>query len=208
MYVTVKTVNDPCNVYSQLQLRLQDLLATIATADRVYEEQKEFIAAEDHEIGKVDRQLDSLREDIANIEQKGHAAKSAKIEFLKEKEQMRRRLLQLNNAMESAEAGAARVLQDAMLESVELPGASCEGGEDGVRVPDCFCFDFSELPEGMSSTAASTRQRNLEQLRDEIEQLRHQIDTMSPNLKAPEEYEYILQEEKDLKAVRFRHGLI
>lgn len=181
----------------------QDLQASIAAADEEYAKQKQSTAAEDQEINRVEKSLRDVREEIARVEQKGHAAKSAKAEFFKEKERMRRRSLQLVNAMESAEVNAARVLQDAMLESVELPGACTQHNDDGVFIPDCFRFDFDALPDSMRAATGTARQKNLDQLREEAEQLRSEIDGMSPNLKAPEEYENILQEEKVLKMVEF-----
>eukprot|EP00892_Ulva_mutabilis_P002473 jgi/Ulvmu1/12226/UM086_0016.1 len=183
----------------RLEEKRQDLQDMIAAADLEYEKQKQSTIAEDHDISKAEKQLEGIREEIAEIERGAHAAKSAKTDYFKEKEQMRRKLLQLNNAMQSAESCAARVLQDAMLESVELPGATSQQSEDGLPMPECFQFDFRDLPANMRTAAASTQPKLLESLREEIEQLKSDIDHMSPNLKAPEEYEVILQDEKDLK---------
>lgn len=187
---------------------LQDLKATIADADMSYQEQKKSTVAEDQEIDKVEQKLDKLRQCIAEDEQKGHAAKSAQADFFKQKEQMRRKIVQLTNSMDTAEACAARVLQDAMLESVELPGSSVQQELDGIPVPECLCFDFSHLPERMKNAPSGTRQQNLDLLREELEQIRNEIDGMAPNLKAPEEYEAILQEENALKTVLSPHAFI
>lgn len=183
-------------------ITLQDLNETLANADMSYQELKQSTAAEDEEIEKVEQRLGKLRACIAEDERKGHAAKSAQADFSKEKEQMRRKIMQLTNLMDTAEAGAARVLQDAMLESVELPAASVQQEVEGIPVPECFCFDFSQLPERMKNAPSETRQQNLDLLREELEQLRHEIDGMAPNLKAPDEYEAILQEENALKKVK------
>lgn len=180
---------------------MQDLEAAITADTLAFTEQMQFTEAEDQEVDSVKQQLEQIRQDIVEREKQGHAAKSAQDHFFKQKEQIQRKIMHLQNALDTAEASAARVLQDAMLESVELPGSSTQEKLHGIDVPMCFRFEFSELPDSLTKASTDTRQKNLDQLRKELEQLKSDIDGMAPNLKAPKEYEQVLREESDLKMV-------
>lgn len=82
---------------------------------------------------------------------------------------------------------------------------SAEQEPYNAELPEVFQYSFSQLTGAQrKARSESARVAQIDKLQQTVEAAGKALEAMVPNLKAPEEYEQVLQEEKQLKAVRRR----
>lgn len=185
---------------------LQELQKAIQDAEKSRGEIDEKNSSADEELKEMDADLTKIQYSITEVEDKGKAHKKRAAELNQEVEQLNRKVKQQKNAMRVLQEQAERVVQAALLAHVKLPDVqeSQESQENDFdpNLPDVFQYEFAQLTSAQQKARSeAARDAQIAKLQQTVEDATKALETMVPNLKAPEEYDHVLKEEKQLKTV-------
>jgi chromosome segregation ATPase len=189
---------------------LQELQNAIQEAERSRTELDDKNSAVDKELKKLDEELNQINDSITEVEKKARDQKRRATELHQQVEQLNRGVKQQKNAMRFLQEGAERVVQAALLAHVKLPDGQesqqpeSQESELDPSLPDVFQYNFSDLSAAQQKARnEKARDAQIAKLQQTVEDAAKALESMVPNLKAPEEYEHVLKEEKQLKSVCF-----
>lgn len=156
----------------------------------------------------MDEELKKIQASITQVEEKAKEYKQRAADLNREVEQLIRKVKQQQHAMNVLKENADRVVQAALLAHVTLPDVQ-ESQEEETQdqefdpsLPDVFHYQFSQLTTAQKKARnEAARVAQISKLQDAVDEASKALESMVPNLKAPEEYEEVIKEEKQLKAV-------
>lgn len=185
---------------------MQELQKAIQEAERSKEELDEKTSSADEELKEMEATFKKIQDSITAVEEKGRAQKKRAAELNQQVEQLARKVKQQQHQMTVLHGNANRVVQAALLGHVKLPDVQesqeAEENEFDPDLPDVFQYGFSQLTNAQQKARnESGRDAQIAKLQQTVDDANKALESMVPNLKAPEEYEHVLKEEKQLKAV-------
>jgi chromosome segregation ATPase len=207
---------------------MQELRKAHAEAEAKHEELRQGASTFDEQVAGEAAKLGAVKAEIAALSGRVSAAKDAEKALAARFDPLRRDAQRAERDMAAAASAAADVAQDAMLASVDLcadggggaaTGPSEEAGVDGEpggvapmeldlpdgtgTLPRSLAVDTARLPAAMRrAVGGEAHKARAMELQRGIDELAARLEDTAPNLKAPEEYVEVLEQEKELLKAR------
>jgi chromosome segregation ATPase len=197
-------------------VRLQELQKAIQEAEQARHDLDDKNSSAEQEIKKINEEMNEIIAKITKVEEKAKEQKKRAGELHQQVEQLNRGVKQQKNAMRILQEAADRTVQAALLAHVKLPQRGMQDSQADVQesqpeseasefdpsLPDVFQYNFSQLTSAQQKARSEkARDSQIAKLQQTVEDATRALESMVPNLKAPEDYEQVLKEEKQLKAV-------
>lgn len=185
---------------------LQELEKAIQEAERTKKEIDEKTSSADEELKEMSANFEKIQESITELEEQGKTHKKRAAELHQQEEELNRKVKREKHKMTVMHEQADRVVQAALLAHVKLPDVqdsrAAEDNQFDPDLPGVFQYNFSQLSSAQQKARNdSAKDAQMAKLQQTIEDASKALECMVPNFKAPEEYEQVVKEEKQLKTV-------
>ena len=174
-----------------------------AKVEKLKAKEKELMArskSEKEAIAKLERDLAQVQKEYEEADSKTKSAKSDFLEVSKDAKEASRRIQAQENSVEQHMAECEDILQSATIDHVDLPTIASDPGDPlAALTVNGKNYTFESLDASIKTLSRPKDKQNLEETRkEEIQNLQAELERENPNLKAAEQYERTMEQEKEL----------
>ncbi|QDZ22253.1 structural maintenance of chromosomes protein [Chloropicon primus] len=171
--------------------------------EKLKKKEKELIGkskVEKESIINLENELAELQKQHSDADEKTKAAKSKFTEVSKNLKEASRKIETKENSIEQHRTECEDILQSAVIDHVKLPTSTKKVSNplEGLVIGG-KSYVFDSLDASVKSLANAKDKQNFEEIKkEEIQNMQVELERENPNLKAAEQYEKTVEQEKEL----------